>query len=59
MTGVPYAFVDVVNGQTVRVCPVCGRRVAEETDQAGEITSDNYGEHFVGVHGAPPGGPPA
>lgn len=52
--GIPYpdSRVERVDGNVVviRTCPVCGEDFPEQPDVMGELTTNNYGEHYAREH---------
>jgi hypothetical protein len=54
LDSVPYAPLSIVSVEgkptLVATCPECGEPVVEPTDQFGETTANNYGQHYLVVH---------
>lgn len=50
--GIPYAHYDLDDPQLPRICPVCGERIVEDSDEFGENTTNRYGEHYAEKHAA-------
>lgn len=51
MTGIPYAAVHIADDGTItRTCPLCDTTVTETADTTGELTSNNYAEHYARDH---------
>ena len=48
--GIPYAPLAVKGRNLVATCPECGRTFVEKADAQGELTTDNYGAHYVAEH---------
>lgn len=46
----PYAHQEYTDGQLIRVCPTCGERIPEATDEDGELTTNNYADHYAKAH---------
>lgn len=51
---IPYADILHIQPKTVdgiyRVCPVCKKVILELADPLGELTTNNYGDHYVKEH---------
>lgn len=48
--GIPYARWREDTDEPVKVCPKCGEEIHETVDDTGELTSTNYGKHWLMEH---------